>query len=36
MVGGTGMYLRWYLQGKGGAPKATPAATAAVQAALQV
>ncbi|CAK9277556.1 unnamed protein product [Sphagnum jensenii] len=32
VVGGTGTYLRWYMNGKAGAPKATPHVNAAVEA----
>lgn len=34
VVGGTGLYLRWFVVGKGGAPRATPEALAAVSAAM--
>ncbi|CAM6007898.1 unnamed protein product [Sphagnum balticum] len=32
VVGGTGTYLHWYMNGKAGAPKATPLVNAAVEA----
>ncbi|KXZ50970.1 hypothetical protein GPECTOR_14g213 [Gonium pectorale] len=35
VVGGTGLYLRWFVVGKGGAPRATPEALRAVQQAMQ-
>ncbi|GIL44876.1 hypothetical protein Vafri_2332 [Volvox africanus] len=35
VVGGTGLYLRWLVVGKGGAPRATPEVLAAVEAALE-
>ncbi|GLI64936.1 hypothetical protein VaNZ11_008337, partial [Volvox africanus] len=35
VVGGTGLYLRWLVVGKGGAPKAKPEILAAVEAALK-
>lgn len=31
VVGGTGMYLKWYMQGKAAAPKSCPEAVAAVE-----
>ncbi|KAG2493534.1 hypothetical protein HYH03_008348 [Edaphochlamys debaryana] len=35
VVGGTGLYLRWFVIGKGGAPPATPEAEARVRAAME-
>ncbi|GIL76198.1 hypothetical protein Vretifemale_5704 [Volvox reticuliferus] len=35
VVGGTGLYLRWLVVGKGGAPRATPEVVTAVEAAIK-
>jgi hypothetical protein len=35
VVGGTGFYLRWFMQGKAQGPRTTPEAAAAVKAALK-